>query len=463
VSARSPRRITEWLPESLVQRFDLTPDQADPRDIDETIRSGVPFRGTNLWILICATFVASIGLNVNSAAVIIGAMLISPLMGPIMGIGYAAAVNDFPLVRSAAKNLAIAVAFSLLTSTMYFLLTPLSEARSEILARTSPTIWDVLIAVFGGLAGIIGTTRRQRGNVIPGVAIATALMPPLCTAGYGIATAQPWYAIGALYLFTINSVFIGTATLIGVRIMRLPDVSVVDEQSRSRTRRYMGAAVVLTGVPSIYLAYGLVQDEVFVSRAQRFVTASFASDADTFVVDRAIDASTRSIRVTVVGEPVTPEALGALQSAMPAYGLSRGHLEVAQTRREDVDVASLRAQVSSDLVRDTLVALDEKNHRISVLEAEIAAGQSAATRNREIADELRASVSGLVEVAIGSGARWEGPNGAESASLLVSLTVERPLPPEERARLEAWLPIRAHGPVTLAVTSLEPAPPRGRR
>ncbi|MGF1925296.1 MAG: TIGR00341 family protein, partial [Bacteroidia bacterium] len=189
-------------------RFSLHEDSAEENDIVESIRRNVEFRGANLWTLIFAVFIASIGLNVNSTAVIIGAMLVSPLMGPIMGIGLGVGTNDFELVKKGLRNLTIATVFSIATSTLYFYITPLHDASSELLARTSPSIWDVFIAGFGGLAGIVAATRREKSNVIPGVAIATALMPPLCTAGYGIASGNLYFFLGAIYLYFINSVFI---------------------------------------------------------------------------------------------------------------------------------------------------------------------------------------------------------------------------------------------------------------
>ena len=168
--------------------FDPSEERENEAETIENILKGINFRGSNLWVLIFAIFIASLGLNVNSTAVIIGAMLISPLMGPIMGIGLGIGINDFELIKKAFRNLAIATIFGILTSTLYFLISPLNEARSELLARTTPTIYDVLIAFFGGLAGIVASSTKLKGNVIPGVAIATALMPPLCTAGFGIAS-----------------------------------------------------------------------------------------------------------------------------------------------------------------------------------------------------------------------------------------------------------------------------------
>ena len=199
-------------------------DQSQDRESEqvtvEAIREGIEFKGSTIWILIFAIFIASLGLNTNSTAVIIGAMLISPLMGPIMGIGLGLGINDFELIKKSFRNLGVATIFSVLTSTLYFLISPLNEARSELLARTSPTIYDVLIALFGGLAGIVAMATKQKGNVIPGVAIATALMPPLCTAGFGLANGNMHYFFGAFYLFFINSVFIAFATTMGVKAMK---------------------------------------------------------------------------------------------------------------------------------------------------------------------------------------------------------------------------------------------------
>ena len=205
----------------LRDRFDLGEDGALQDEVVDNICRGVDFRGTNLWVLIFATFVASLGLNVNSTAVIIGAMLISPLMGPIMGMGLSVGINDFDLLKRSVRNFGFMVLVSILTSTLYFVVSPLSGAQSELLARTVPTTYDVLIAFFGGLAGIVAQSRRDRtSTVIPGVAIATALMPPLCTAGYGLATLQLNYFLGAFYLFFINTVFIAIATFVVVRFLK---------------------------------------------------------------------------------------------------------------------------------------------------------------------------------------------------------------------------------------------------
>ena len=203
----------------LVRYFSMADDLLPQAEAEATIREGISFKGTNMLILVLAIFIASLGLNTNSTAVIIGAMLISPLMGPIIGIGLGIGVQDFELLKRCLRNLLMAAGFSMLTSTIYFLISPVSEGHSELLARTSPTIYDVLIGFFGGGAGIVAIGSKSKGNVIPGVAIATALMPPLCTAGYGLATFQMNYFFGATYLFLINSIFIALSTFIGVKIM----------------------------------------------------------------------------------------------------------------------------------------------------------------------------------------------------------------------------------------------------
>jgi uncharacterized hydrophobic protein (TIGR00271 family) len=239
--------------------------------IHETIERELNFRGSNMWILVFAIILASVGLNMNSTAVIIGAMLISPLMGPINGMGYSIATYNFPLFRKAFKNFSFAVIASLIASTAYFTLSPISTAHSELLARTSPTIYDVIIALFGGLAGIVALSGKQKGNVIPGVAIATALMPPLCTAGYGLATGQFYYFFGAFYLFTINAVFIAISSVIVSQILKFPIRTLVDNVKKKKINRLISFITAAVLIPSIYFGYELVLREKFIENATKYV------------------------------------------------------------------------------------------------------------------------------------------------------------------------------------------------
>ena len=287
--------------------FNLRSELEDYEFIHEEIEKGIIFKGTNLWILIFAIVIASIGLNMNSTAVIIGAMLISPLMGPINGMGYSLATYDFFLFRKSVKNFSFAVGASLLTSTLYFAVTPVNTAHSEILARISPTIYDVLIALFGGLAGIVAISSKRKGNVIPGVAIATALMPPICTAGYGLATLQFNFLFGALYLFTINTVFIGVASLFVCQFLRFPIRTIVDSERRKRINQYISLILTITIVPSVYFGYLLVQNERFSERAKLFVKEISVTEG-TYLLDSKLNSTTRDINLIYSGYGLSEES-----------------------------------------------------------------------------------------------------------------------------------------------------------
>lgn len=312
-------------------RFSLEEDRADEALIIESINKNVTFIGTNLWTLIFAILIASIGLNVNSTAVIIGAMLISPLMGPIMGIGLGIGILDFDLMKRGIKNLFIAALFSIITSFIYFTLSPLHEARTEILARTTPSIWDVLIAFFGGLAGIIAGTRREKSNVLPGVAIATALMPPLCTAGFGLATGQFYFFFGAIYLFFINSLFICMGTFIIVRSLKFKRIHFATISQHKRVARSIWIIVMITVLPSIYLAVRIVQKAIFEQNAKQFVQTEFRFNR-TQVVHQAynFDHKKPSIELLLIGDELAKSTIDSLRQKMTNYGLDSNWLNIHQ-------------------------------------------------------------------------------------------------------------------------------------
>ena len=447
--------VFEQLQQMFHRRFDLSPDQASPGEIDQALRTGVPFRGTNLWLLIFAIFIASIGLNVNSTAVIIGAMLVSPLMGPIMGIGYGAGVGDFELLRTAFKNLGVATLLSLLTSTLYFWLTPLTEASSELLARTSPTLWDVLIALFGGLAGIIGSTRKEKSNVIPGVAIATALMPPLCTCGFGLATGQPYVFLGAFYLFSINSVFIATATLAMVRIMRLPELRVVDKRTQSRTSRTIVVIVAMTTLPSIYLAAGLVRNELFLARAENFIAAGLPMVPGRVLVRKELDAGTRQIRLTLVGEPLSEEERLTLDLGLVRAGLEGVQLQVHEAEQESIDVEALRSVVVGDLQRQTLAVLEEKSRRISELERALEKQLRHHQELGRVSEEMRAAFPQVLRVSVGRGV--DGSQQDDPGDLVMAVVdLVEPWSVKDLERAKAWMKVRLATERILVSTQIVP-------
>lgn len=374
---------------ALTYRLSLRADQADVASIDRSLRDGVEFRGTNVWLLVAAIFIASIGLNVNSTAVIIGAMLISPLMGPIMGIGYGVAISDFALLKRAFRALFIAVVASLLTSTAYFLISPLAQAHSELLARTTPTLWDLLIALFGGLAGAVGATRREKSNVIPGVAIATALMPPLCTAGYGIATGQFSYFLGAFYLFFINSVYIGLATTIVLGLIRRPEVVSVHVAVRRRLRWGVYVLVLATVLPSVVLSWRLVSAEWFRSRAQKFL-AREVNFPGVHIADRRILPEQRSIDIALLGARLSPTALTALRARLPAHHLADAELIVRQIGDPRVDATSRRTVALGEMFSGSQVMLSAHDQRLQALEKQLQQqATAAADRERALREQLQ--------------------------------------------------------------------------
>lgn len=325
-----------------VELFDLRKDQEDPNAIDETIRSTVRVAGTNLWVLFFAILIASVGLNVNSTAVVIGAMLISPLMGPIVGIGYGMGVNDISLIKLALRNLGIFTFISLIASTLYFTISPLDVAQSELLARTSPNIWDVLIAFFGGSAGIIAITRKSMSNVVPGVAIATALMPPLCTAGFGIAQGNWSYFGGAFFLYTINSVFIAISTLLFVNIFHLPKRHYIDEKTEKRNNRLIAIAVTLMIIPSIYFAYNLVKQNQFTQFANNYISTS-SSDNDFVVLGHQIEATNQSITLTVGGANQPEKIATNFENQLKQQGFDKAQVKVVNSGTSAADLSNLRA------------------------------------------------------------------------------------------------------------------------
>ena len=286
--------------ERVKEYFNLQPDKEDEQQTIAQISSSVAFRGANLWVLIFAILIASLGLNVNSTAVIIGAMLISPLMGPIIGMGLAVGINDLDLLRRSAKHFGVATLISVLTAMCYFLISPLGDAQSELLARTSPTLYDVLIAFCGGAAGIIALTTRGKGNVIPGVAIATALMPPLCTAGYGLATGHWLYFLGAFYLFFINTVFICLATFLGVRLLKFHQREFVSPARAHKARNIITAIVLATMIPAAIMTINIVEKSIFGRDIKHFVDNELTQDG-TQILSSTPDRASHTLNIVAVG------------------------------------------------------------------------------------------------------------------------------------------------------------------
>lgn len=334
----------------------------DEKGTIEGIRRDVEFKGVNVWILVASIFIASIGLNTNSAAVIIGAMLISPLMGPIIGTGLAVGIMDFAFLKKSLKNFGITVGISIVTSTLYFALSPLSEAQSELLARTTPTIYDVAIALFGGLAGIIAGSRREKTNVVPGVAIATALMPPLCTAGYGIATGNLGFFLGALYLFFINSVFICFATVIMVRYLKFERVGFVNQRTEKRAKAGIYLFLIITITPSIFIAYNVVQESLFRNKALKFV-ADYLEFPNRQVIKTELNygADSSFIELSILGKPLSSDEIAGLNRKINERGMLSTRLIIHQAGAFSSDMASeVKSGIIEDLYKRNAQSLQDK-------------------------------------------------------------------------------------------------------
>ncbi len=312
--------------------------EEDKKKVLENVTANTSFRGSNLWILACAIIIASVGLNVNSTAVIIGAMLISPLMGPIVGAGFALGTYDFQLLRKSFKNLLIATFVSLLVSALYFYLSPFKEVQSELLARTSPNIYDVLIAFFGGMVGVIAITRVEKGNPIPGVAIATALMPPLCTAGYGLATFNFSFFLGASYLYIINCFFICIATFLVVKYLKYPALAMIDEKKEKRIRYGISVLVMVMVVPSFYLAYNLFQEKKFTKTVEDFIQSEFASKGYTVIYKRLnYNSNPKTVDLAFLDQKLTEDEIENYNQLLDNQGI---HNTLLNFRQGDGDLKS---------------------------------------------------------------------------------------------------------------------------
>jgi len=323
--------MTKPLQQFFKQLLNLREGAEDKHTIIENIKDDSDFSSARFWVLVFAIGACSVGLNINSIPVIIGAMLISPLMGPIVSMGMSLAIYDWGLMRRSFKNLLLLTAISIIISAIYFALSPISNAQSELLARTSPTIFDVLIAIFGGLAGFIGLSRAKSGNIVPGVAIATAIMPPLCTVGYGIATLQPTFIYGAFYLFLINCIFICLSALVVARYLKLPKREYPDAAHKRKVNRFITVIIVVITSPAIYLAYTFVDQNNFNQNAEQYIARVF-EDAGYVIIHKDINYSRTdsSIEVAFLAERVTNAQIDSFAARLPDFNLINTELIVRQ-------------------------------------------------------------------------------------------------------------------------------------
>ena len=432
-------KVTRFLRSLVYMRDQVDTDAAAVR-----IRSGIAFRGPNVFILACAIIIASVGLNLNSIPVIIGAMLISPVMGPILGFGLGLGTNDTGLVKEALKNFIVMVLISILASTLFYLISPLQlEQQTELLARTNPTLYDVLIALFGGFAGILENSRREKGGtVIPGVAIATALMPPLCTVGYGIAHLEPRFILGAFYLFIINTVFITLATFLTVKYLRFSLADSLDEARRKRSARWSAVILVIILVPSVLSAIEMIRDNNFALSAQRLVEQN-KNLGKSYIYDYKVDLEARphTLDLYLAGERMESSARERIYLDAEEAGITRNQIIIHEDAAFQNELMS-----ESEIIRGIL---DGHNRQVEALQDQVdslsatieflRAGQLP---SELITREIAAQYAGVQEVTLTRGESVTTEGGSTHPAVVAIIRSAAPLSEAERERIQQWLRVR---------------------
>lgn len=429
-----------------VRNLDVRQEKENELETIESIKKGIDFKGTNLWVLIFATFVASLGLNTNSTAVIIGAMLISPLMGPIMGFGLGLGISDFDLIKRAFRNFATATVFSVITSTLFFLISPISEAQSELLARTQPTVYDVLIAFFGGLAGIVASSTKSKGNVIPGVAIATALMPPLCTAGFGLASGNWYYFFGAFYLYFINTVFISLATYLVVRILKYPKKVFLDKHREKIVTRYVGVIVFFTIVPSLFLSYNLIRTSYFNDQVRNFINEEL-NFPNTQILSKAITDTSdkKEVKVVLIGETVPETMIVNARTKLPKYGLKNVSLVVQQGfGKEETDINELKSLLMQDLYKNSEEVLRMQAIQIDSLKRDISTYKRYGTLTADLLPEMKVLFPSIEQASFSRTYLMHVDSTRQDTVMLVYLKSAEKIKKAEQVKIQTWLSARVN-------------------
>lgn len=400
--------------------------EEDKRKVLENVISNISFRGSNLWILACAIIIASIGLNVNSTAVIIGAMLISPLMGPIVGAGFALGTFDFALLKKSMKNLVIATVVSLFVSAAYFYLSPFKDVQSELLARTAPNIYDVLIAFFGGLVGVIAITRVEKGNPIPGVAIATALMPPLCTAGYGIATFNFSYFAGAFYLYSINCFFICIATFFVVKYLKYPAANFKNIRYARQIRAGITALIFVMIVPSFYLAYRLWNEKTFTKTVENFINIEFINNGY-MVIHKKINynSNPRKVELALLNKQLTDLEIEKYNRILKSLGAENTELSFRQN--DD----NLKAEILNEINKKES-AISEKDLAINKLRLEL---DQYKFSDSTLVKELNILFPAIKNISLGKIEQYPNTDSVQMQFVMLYQSLQKP----EEEKVKDWL------------------------
>jgi uncharacterized hydrophobic protein (TIGR00271 family) len=426
--------------------FDLHNGEDDKQQTLQRINSNISFRGANLWILACAIIISSVGLNINSTAVIIGAMLISPLMGPIISSGFALGMYDFDLLKTSLRNLFIATATSLLVSAAYFYLSPFKEVHSELLSRISPNIYDILIAFFGGIVGVIAVTRVEKGNPIPGVAIATALMPPLCTAGYGIATGNVNYFLGAFFLYCINCIFICIATFIVVKYLKYP-AKQIELSHKKRVRFWITAIMIIIITPSLYFSYSLYNQQKFAESLNLFIEKELTSKGDIVVYKKTnLTNKQKNIELAFLSKRFSKNEIETLNAKLIEYGITKSKIIIKQ---DSVDnILNLRNSILNEVNRNKS-SFNEKDARIRLLETEISKVKEEEAKNNlngeRIFKESKALFPAIQSLSISRHVIFHEDDTLDTAVVLTYQS-KRELAKSDKSKFENWIKQRLELP-----------------
>jgi uncharacterized hydrophobic protein (TIGR00271 family) len=412
--------------------FNLHDGEDDRSKTLEIIKKNIDFNGANLWILACAIIVASVGLNVNSTAVVIGAMLISPLMGPIVGAGFALGVYDFDLLKKSLRNLAVSTLIGLVFSTMYFYISPFKDVQSELLSRTSPNIYDILIAFFGGIVGVIAVTRVEKGNPIPGVAIATALMPPLCTAGFGLATANWSYFLGATYLYCINCVFIGIATFLIIKYLKYPPKKQVDDGQQKQVRYIISAVILVMLIPSAYLAYSLYKEQQLKKNIDLFVKNEFGDNGLTIVYKKTdLTSKKKKLELGFLTKRFDKKEIAFYDAKLKKYNVGNTKLVILQDSTDRL--MTLKGDILNEIQGSKKV--DDRDIRIAELQNEIALNSFD---DVSIYNESKILFPSIEKFSIANH-NFLVQKDSTFKETIVIISSKKPLEKEETKKLEDWL------------------------
>ncbi|MEZ4195281.1 MAG: TIGR00341 family protein [Candidatus Paceibacterota bacterium] len=421
--------------------FNLREGAEDKATIIENVKDDADFSSARFWTLVCAIVVASVGLNINSVPVVIGAMLISPLTGPIVSLGLALSINDWGLMRRSLRNLLTLITISIVISTLYFALSPIDNAQSELLARIKPTIFDVLIAIFGGVAGFIGISRARHSNIIPGVAIATAIMPPLCTVGYGIGTLQPQFIFGAFYLFLINCIFICLSALVVASYMKLPKRDYPEPEKKLRVKRIITLIILVIVSPAIYLAFTFVDQNNFYLNAENFLQTTFTNNGHVIIYQNLkYESNQNTIEVAFLSDHFSDSEIADFEARLPNFNLKKTKLII---RQNGYSLTEEDWQEALSNIRSTTEAT-------KVFDAKLASELEKKRNPNQLLTELQALNPNIASVSIGTLETSESNPGdnKKTTNIIFVYTGEKSkvLGKDEAGRISDWLRVRLEDP-----------------